>query len=173
MIEIGSSGFYAGELGPSTIVGSAAYNLMVISAICIMAIPNGQGRLIKDTGVFTITATFSVLAYLWLIVILQFNTPNIVDVWEGLATFFAFPVLVMLAYGADMDWVCLKGFTTLETTELLGINQNGKPITKTDVAKVAATLGDGVHSLEASAASAALSSALQPKSRAFYRVQVR
>ena len=29
VIEIFSSGFYAGELGPSTIVGSAAFNLMV------------------------------------------------------------------------------------------------------------------------------------------------
>ena len=36
VIEIMTSGFYAGELGPSTIVGSAAFNLMVISA-CISA----------------------------------------------------------------------------------------------------------------------------------------
>ena len=36
-IEISSSGFYAGELGPSTIVGSAAFNMLVISAVCILA----------------------------------------------------------------------------------------------------------------------------------------
>ena len=65
----------AGELGPSTIVGSAAYNLLIISAVCVMAIPAGQGRYIKDTGVFAITATFSVLAYVWLIFILQARPP--------------------------------------------------------------------------------------------------
>ena len=82
VIETTTSGFYAGELGPSTIVGSAAFNLMVISAVCVAAIPNGETRKIKELPVFYITAIFSVAAYLWLIVILQLNTPNIVDIWE-------------------------------------------------------------------------------------------
>lgn len=30
-----------GELGPSTIVGSAAFNLMVISAVSIVSVPSG------------------------------------------------------------------------------------------------------------------------------------
>ena len=37
IIEIVSSGFYAGALGPSTIVGSAAFNLLGISAVCVVA----------------------------------------------------------------------------------------------------------------------------------------
>ena len=44
--------------------------------------------------VFYITAAFSLGAYVWLIVILQLNTPNVVDVWEGVATLAAFPLLV-------------------------------------------------------------------------------
>ena len=44
VIEIVSSGFFAGELGPSTIVGSAAFNLLVICAVCIVAIPAGEAR---------------------------------------------------------------------------------------------------------------------------------
>jgi solute carrier family 8 (sodium/calcium exchanger) len=39
-IETVALGFEAGELGPGTIVGSAAFNLLVICAICVMAIPN-------------------------------------------------------------------------------------------------------------------------------------
>ena len=62
VIEIVTGGFYAGELGPSTIVGSAAFNLMVISAVCVTAIPDGETRKIKELPVFYITATFSVLA---------------------------------------------------------------------------------------------------------------
>ena len=97
-IEIGSSGFYAGELGPSTIVGSAAFNMLVISAVCVIAIPDGGSRHIKELPVFYITAAFSLVAYVWLIVILQVVTPNIVDVWEGLVTLIAFPLLVYVAY---------------------------------------------------------------------------
>merc|ERR1719158_2314004 len=64
VIEICGNDFYAGSLGPSTIVGSAAFNLFCITAVCVMAIPNGDIRFIKDTHVFYITATFSILAYL-------------------------------------------------------------------------------------------------------------
>ena len=40
VIEVVAGNFFAGALGPSTIVGSAAFNLLVIIAVCIMAIPN-------------------------------------------------------------------------------------------------------------------------------------
>lgn len=36
VIEICGNNFEAGELGPSTIVGSAAFNLFIIIAVCIM-----------------------------------------------------------------------------------------------------------------------------------------
>jgi hypothetical protein len=35
-------GSVPGELGPSTIVGSAAYNLLVISAVSVMAVNEGS-----------------------------------------------------------------------------------------------------------------------------------
>jgi len=108
VIEITTGGFFAGELGPSTIVGSAAFNLLVISAVCIAAIPAGESRLIKDKGVFYITGAFSILAYVWLVVILQINTPNFVDIWEGIVTFLAFPFLVWLAYLADSGALSFK-----------------------------------------------------------------
>ena len=54
----------AGDLGPSTIVGSAAFNLMVISAFSIIATENVKK--IDDLGVFFTTAIFSVFAYIWL-----------------------------------------------------------------------------------------------------------
>jgi len=67
-----------GGLGPSCIVGSAAFNLLAISAICVIAIPDGEKRVIKEYGVFLITAFFSVFAYLWMLVALQFSTPTAV-----------------------------------------------------------------------------------------------
>ena len=56
----------AGELGPSTIVGSAAFNLLVISAVCIPAVD--EPKKITDMGVFFTTASFSIFAYLWLLI---------------------------------------------------------------------------------------------------------
>ena len=67
--------------------------MLVISAVCVVSIPNGGMRTIKELPVFYITAAFSLFAYLWLIIILQIITPNVVDVWEGLITL-TFPVLV-------------------------------------------------------------------------------
>ena len=48
-----------GELGPSTIVGSAAFNMLMITAVCVVAIPNGGGRNIKELPVFYITGAHS------------------------------------------------------------------------------------------------------------------
>ena len=41
IIEICGNGFEAGDLGPGTIVGSAAFNLFVIIGICVYCIPDG------------------------------------------------------------------------------------------------------------------------------------
>lgn len=65
IIEIIGKNFDAGDLGPSTIVGSAAYNLFVIIAICVLVIPTGEVRKIKHLRVFFVTATWSVFAYIW------------------------------------------------------------------------------------------------------------
>lgn len=101
IIEIVGNGFHAGELGPGTIVGSAAFNLLVICGVCVMAIPAGEVRRIRLIKVFAITAFFSVFAYVWLLIILVLVSPNIIELWEGIMTFLFFFVLVLLAYLAD------------------------------------------------------------------------
>eukprot|EP00913_Durusdinium_trenchii_P012561 g11796.t1 len=69
IIELVGDSFFSGSLGPSTIVGSAAFNLLVISAVCVAAIPSPEVRYIKEVPVFAITASFSIIAYLWLLLI--------------------------------------------------------------------------------------------------------
>jgi solute carrier family 8 (sodium/calcium exchanger) len=44
VIEIVGNNFTAGELGPGTIVGSAAFNLLCISAVCVGGVPKGETR---------------------------------------------------------------------------------------------------------------------------------
>ncbi|GMH77259.1 hypothetical protein TL16_g07349 [Triparma laevis f. inornata] len=110
VIGIMGTDYYAEELGPSTIVGSAAFNLLMIIAYCIVGIPPADGenetgmRRVSDMGVFTVTGFFSIFAYLWLLIILMVTTPNKVGVVEGVLTFLYFPLVVGLAYGADRNW---------------------------------------------------------------------
>lgn len=108
VIEIMAKNFKAGDLGPGTIVGSAAYNLFVIIAICVLVIPNGEVRKIKHLRVFFVTATWSIFAYIWLYLILAQITPGVVDVWEGFLTFLFFPATVITAYVADRRLLIYK-----------------------------------------------------------------
>jgi solute carrier family 8 (sodium/calcium exchanger) len=55
VIEIIGNKFYAGSLGPGTIVGSAAFNLFIIIGICIVVIP-GQNYIV-DVKNFDMTVT--------------------------------------------------------------------------------------------------------------------
>ena len=83
IIEVSKNNFFAGDLGPGTIVGSAAFNLMCITGVCIMVIPADEVRRIKHIKVFAVTSVFSVVAYIWLIIILIVVSPDYVDVWEA------------------------------------------------------------------------------------------
>lgn len=96
-------GFYAGALGPSCIVGSAAFNLLVVSAVCVMAISDGTKK-IKDVKVYALTATTSVLAYVWLLIILIVWTPDVVTIEEGVLTFAFFWVLLIAAYATSKNF---------------------------------------------------------------------
>jgi solute carrier family 8 (sodium/calcium exchanger) len=73
-----------GELGASTIVGSAAFNLLVISGLSIFAVteendtdPRRDASLpvgvkkIADMGVFGLSSGASIWAYLWLWIVLM------------------------------------------------------------------------------------------------------
>lgn len=97
--------WYSGQLGPSTIVGSAAFNLFVIIAVCVNSVPDGEVRRIKETGVFFITAIFSIFAYVWVLFIVNFNSKNIIEVWEGVITFLFFPLLIIISYMADVGYI--------------------------------------------------------------------
>ena len=116
-IEIIFGGFHSGELGPSTIVGSAAFNLLIITAVCVITIPTPDSRRIKSIGVFATTATFCIFAYVWLIIILMVLSPNYVEPWEAIITFLFFPILVILAFVMDKN-ICCKGKAVEEDSQM-------------------------------------------------------
>ncbi|XP_039625259.1 sodium/calcium exchanger 1-like [Polypterus senegalus] len=101
VIEVCGHQFQAGDMGPSTIVGSAAFNMFVIIALCVYVVPDGETRKIKHLRVFFVTAAWSIFAYIWLYLILSVFSPGVVDVWEAVLTFMFFPLCVIQAWIAD------------------------------------------------------------------------
>ncbi|KAK5848510.1 hypothetical protein PBY51_006118 [Eleginops maclovinus] len=101
VIEVCGHDFEAGSLGPSTIVGSAAFNMFVIIALCVYVVPDGETRKIKHLRVFFVTAAWSIFAYIWLYLILSVFSPGEVEVWEAVLTFLFFPLCVVQAWVAD------------------------------------------------------------------------
>jgi solute carrier family 8 (sodium/calcium exchanger) len=111
VIEVYARDFEAGDLGPGTIVGSAAFNMFVIIAICVWSVPTTENRRIKHLRVFFVTMTWSVFAYIWLYIILTIISPEVIDIWEGLVTFMFFPATVLTAYIADRQFLIYKYMT--------------------------------------------------------------
>jgi len=103
-----------GELGPSTIVGSAAFNLLLISAVSIYAVHPGTDdrsdeeikedgtakgiKKIKDQGVYFTTTIFALFAYIWLYWCLLDGFVDPVEAW---LTLFFFVALIAVSYGMD------------------------------------------------------------------------
>ncbi|XP_055067658.1 solute carrier family 8 member 4b [Misgurnus anguillicaudatus] len=101
VIEVCGHNFEAGSLGPSTIVGSAAFNMFVIIGICVYVVPEYETRKVKHLRVFFVTAAWSLFAYIWLYLILSVISPGEVEVWEAVLTFLFFPLCVVQAWIAD------------------------------------------------------------------------
>jgi hypothetical protein len=66
-----------------------------------------------------VTTVFSLLAYIWLLVIVAVTSPGVVEIWESVITFMLFPLMVLVAFGADRGMVCgIKGFQGQKQIEL-------------------------------------------------------
>ncbi|CAF4523136.1 unnamed protein product [Rotaria socialis] len=121
IIEVVGKNFHSGDLGPGTIVGSAAFNLFVIIAICIVAIPSGEVRRIRHQRVFFVTTAWSIFAYIWLWAIVAKISPGYIEVWEGTLTFLFFPLTVISAYFVDTK---VGQFIRIRITARKQVSQN-------------------------------------------------
>jgi solute carrier family 8 (sodium/calcium exchanger) len=133
---VGNLGKCPGELGASTIVGSAAFNLLIISALSILAVnekndnnperdpsvPKGVKK-IKDMGVFSITTISSLFAYIWIYLVLR---DQMVEVWEAILTFVFFFILIITSYSADK----YNQFKEEKEKKKQGVTEEAKPTTE-------------------------------------------
>lgn len=88
------------ELGPSTIVGSASFNLLVITAVSIVAVGGEDNEIkkIDDLWTFAVTTAFSLWAYIWMWICVA---DSYISVTEGVLTCVFCVLLVSISYGAD------------------------------------------------------------------------
>lgn len=168
------NGFNSGELGPSTIVGSAAFNLLVITGVCIMTVPMHEQRKIKAIKVFAVTATFSILAYVWLYIALSVSSKNEIELWEAIFTFLLFPILVVIAYIADKDYC--SGKVSPQDAGVLELAEGTKALkTPTEDPEVESFIKEVSRNPDLSEDDAAMLVAAhikskQPKNYGYYRV---
>lgn len=99
---------YAGGLGPGTLVGSAAFDLFPIHAVCVVVPRAGELKKISDVGVWLVELFWSFWAYIWLYIILEVWTPNVITLWESSLTVLQFGLLLMHAYAQDKRWPYLS-----------------------------------------------------------------
>lgn len=167
LIEILLNDMYLGDLGAGTIVGSAAFNLLIISAVCILAIPDGEVRKIKQTTVYIITASTSVFAYVWLMFILQAWTPNVCTIEEGVITLLFAPILVFLAFCADKGY-----FDTTEDPEACRLKETiPDNVSRDELAQIEQTIRDqhrGVELTSEQVLNIMISKYFTQRSRAYY-----
>lgn len=70
LITICNCAEYSG-LGPGTLVGSAAFDLFPIHAVCVVVPKAGEVKKIADIGVWLVELFWSFWAYIWLYLILE------------------------------------------------------------------------------------------------------
>lgn len=129
------------ELGASTIVGSAAFNLLVISGVSIMAVEE-EPKKVKDTGVFAVTSIASLFAYIWLYLCLSSVSPGFVTMAEGWLTLVFFFLLIIFAYWADkVNQYIEENKQTSDEIEEKN-RQDEKKIKKNQLRGIAKDLGD-------------------------------
>lgn len=93
------------EIGPSTIVGSAAFNLLVISGVSMIGVGGDDCEIkkIDDLWTFCVTSIFSLWAYIWLWICVNDEYVSIV---EAVMTCVFFVILIVVSYTADRINAC-------------------------------------------------------------------
>ena len=64
-------------------------------------IPAGQTRKIETYPMFLVTIFYSMLAFVWLLLILRFISPGRVEVWEAVLTLSFIPLICLSCYSTE------------------------------------------------------------------------
>ncbi|XP_050432322.1 sodium/calcium exchanger 1 [Adelges cooleyi] len=127
IIETVGHHFEARKLGPNIIVGSAAFNLLIITSLCTLTLGLDEKRRIHDLKVFLVIGAFSFFAYIWLLLIIDVISPNVIELWEAAMTFLLFPILMFFAYATDTKWCGKSVAHNKHQMDLVTLENQNKP----------------------------------------------
>ena len=78
------------------LIGSAAFNLLVICGIVIAAV--NQPVTIRRVGIFAVLCAFATFAYLWLLLVVRYITPSYIQFTEAIFTLLFYPLMLLLVW---------------------------------------------------------------------------
>lgn len=87
------------DIGPMALVGSASFNLLVVTGVSILTI--SEVKRVFRLNLFVATAAFATFAYVWVFLVLVVFSPAYIEFWEALLTLLFYPVLLMLVWTAE------------------------------------------------------------------------
>ncbi|XP_056020510.1 sodium/calcium exchanger 2-like isoform X8 [Ostrea edulis] len=114
ILALGETALKLGEevvedsLGTFTIIGSAAFNLLIITSICIVSVPKPEIKRISEFGVFLVTAVWSIWAYIWMLIVVNYSSPGVIEPWEAWLTLAYMPIFVIMSYLVDNGCKCCR-----------------------------------------------------------------
>merc|ERR1719427_473929 len=71
-----------GDIGPGTIIGSVAFNILVSIGMSIVAVRNYQVRKVQNVGAFLIMGVCLVAIFIWINVCISSVSYGKVELWE-------------------------------------------------------------------------------------------
>jgi Ca2+/Na+ antiporter len=83
-------------IGPMVLVGSAAFNMLVVTGISILAAV--EIKRLEKFGAFVVTAIFACFAYIWFYIVLCVSTPGYISFWEAFTTLALYFILVLCVF---------------------------------------------------------------------------
>ena len=109
-IEVFKQNFSSDELGPSLVVGSGAYHMLLLTGICMLSVKNGISKKITDLPLFFVTSAFGIFAFLWLFLVAEQISPGVIELWEAIVTLGFFPIIVFTCWTVQrrFPWKMLK-----------------------------------------------------------------
>ena len=120
-----------GNLGVFTIMGSASYNLLMISTICILAPNLPETKKVSQFTVFLITSGWSIWAYVWMLLVVKVISPGYIEIWEAFITLAFFPLMAITAYCQDNHWWIHKCKGKVDAQEISG-DGDSHPVSTND-----------------------------------------
>ena len=85
--------------------GSSAFNLLITIGLTVLFVKKSQPLRIDNLNKFLHSTIWSLLAFIWLFLILFVFSPNEIVLWEAVATLLFYAVMISISNRLDNDFI--------------------------------------------------------------------